>query len=145
MQFFGDKYGDSVRVRAGRRQGRLRSDGWSMELCGGHARPAHTGEIGLFRIVGENAIAAGVRRIEAVAGLASFERAKAEAELLKTLAAATNTPVADLAKRLEQIMEQSAALEKKLKVYRDEESSSSPTPSPPRRATAPASSTSSPG
>ncbi|MEN9537641.1 MAG: alanine--tRNA ligase, partial [Verrucomicrobiota bacterium] len=121
MQFFGDKYGDSVRVvQVGGKAASL--NGWSMELCAGtHVR--HTGEIGLFRIVGENAIAAGVRRIEAVAGLASYERAKSEAELLKALASSTNTPVADLAKRLEQIMEQSAALEKKLKVYRDKESS----------------------
>ena len=121
MQFFGDKYGDSVRVvQVGGKAASL--NGWSMELCAGtHVR--HTGEIGLFRIVGENAIAAGVRRIEAVAGLASYERAKSEAELLKSLAASTNTPIADLAKRLEQIMEQSAALEKKLKVYRDKESS----------------------
>ena len=121
MQFFGDKYGDSVRVvQVGGKAASL--NGWSMELCAGtHVR--HTGEIGLFRIVGENAIAAGVRRIEAVAGLASYERAKAEAELLKALASSTNTPIADLAKRLEQIMEQSSALEKKLKVYRDKESS----------------------
>ncbi len=121
MQFFGDKYGDSVRVvQVGGKAASL--NGWSMELCAGtHVR--HTGEIGLFRIVGENAIAAGVRRIEAVAGLASYERAKSEAELLKALASSTNTPITDLAKRLEQIMEQSSALEKKLKVYRDKESS----------------------
>ena len=100
MQFFGDKYGDSVRVvQVGGKAASL--DGWSMELCAG----TH------------------VRRIEAVAGLASYERAKSEAELLKSLAASTNTPIADLAKRLEQIMEQSAALEKKLKAYRDKESS----------------------
>ncbi|MEY3911419.1 MAG: alanine--tRNA ligase, partial [Verrucomicrobiota bacterium] len=106
MQFFGDKYGDSVRVvQVGGKAASL--NGWSMELCAGtHVR--HTGEIGLFRIVGENAIAAGVRRIEAVAGLASYERAKSEAELLKALASSTNTPIADLAKRLEQIMEQSS-------------------------------------
>ena len=67
MQFFGDKYGDVVRVvQIGGQAHKL--DGYSMELCGGtHTRA--TGEIGLFRIVGENAIAAGVRRIEAVAGL----------------------------------------------------------------------------
>jgi len=121
MQFFGDKYGEFVRVvQVGGTPTGL--DGWSMELCAGtHVR--RTGEIGLFRIVGENAIAAGVRRIEALAGLAGYERARADAELLKSLSAATNTPVVDLLKRLEQVMEQGAALEKKLKAYRDKESS----------------------
>ncbi len=121
MQFFGDKYGESVRVvQVGGKAGSL--DGWSMELCAGtHVR--RTGEIGLFRITGENAIAAGVRRIEALAGLAAYERARADAELLKSLAAATNTPVNDLLKRLEQVMEHSAALEKRLKSYRDREAS----------------------
>ena len=67
MQFFGDKYGDMVRVvQIGGQSGAL--NGYSMELCAGtHTRA--TGEIGLFRIVAEAAIAAGVRRIEAVAGL----------------------------------------------------------------------------
>ncbi len=66
MQFFGDKYGDNVRVvQIGGVEGSL--DGWSMELCGGtHVRK--TGEIGLFKIRKEEAIAAGVRRIEAVCG-----------------------------------------------------------------------------
>ena len=74
MQFFGDKYGDTVRVvQIGGHAGKL--DGYSMELCGGtHTRA--TGEIGLFRIVGENAIAAGVRRIEAVAGLEAYRKAE---------------------------------------------------------------------
>ncbi|MFM9148434.1 MAG: alanine--tRNA ligase, partial [Verrucomicrobiota bacterium] len=121
MQFFGDKYGDSVRVvQVGGKAGSL--DGWSMELCAGtHVR--RTGEIGLFRITGENAIAAGVRRIEALAGLSAYERARADGELLRSLAASTNTPVVDLLKRLEQIMEQSAALEKRLRAHRDREAS----------------------
>src|SRR5207302_4378597 len=67
LQFFGEKYGDTVRVvQIGGKPQAL--DGYSMELCGGtHTRA--TGEIGLFRIVGESAIPAGVRRIEAVARL----------------------------------------------------------------------------
>ncbi|MEI7963472.1 MAG: alanine--tRNA ligase, partial [Verrucomicrobiota bacterium] len=67
LQFFGDKYGDVVRVvQIGGEPGDL--NGYSMELCGGtHVRA--TGEIGLFRITSEAAVAAGVRRIEAVAGL----------------------------------------------------------------------------
>ncbi len=70
MQFFGDKYGESVRVvQIGGEPNRL--DGYSMELCGGtHVR--HTGEIGLFKIKSEGAIASGVRRIEAVCGDAAW-------------------------------------------------------------------------
>ena len=77
VQFFGEKYGDTVRVlQIGGAPHAL--DGYSMELCGGtHVRA--TGEIGPFRIVKEEAIAAGTRRIEAVAGDAAREWAKQEA------------------------------------------------------------------
>jgi alanyl-tRNA synthetase len=77
IQFFGEKYGASVRVLqiGGNPHG---LDGYSMELCGGtHVRS--TGEIGPFRIVKEEAIAAGIRRIEAVAGDAARSWAKHEA------------------------------------------------------------------
>ena len=119
MQFFGDKYGETVRVvQVGGQPSKL--NGWSMELCAGtHVRS--TGEIGLFRIIAESAIAAGVRRIEAVAGLAAYDRARSEAELLKSLAAANNIPVSDIAKRFVALNEQTTALEKKLKSYRDKE------------------------
>src|SRR6476620_3995069 len=77
IQFFGEKYGDTVRVlQIGGAPHAL--NGYSMELCGGtHVRS--TGEIGPFRIVREEAIAAGTRRIEAVAGNAAREWAKEEA------------------------------------------------------------------
>jgi alanyl-tRNA synthetase len=70
MQFFGDKYGENVRVvQIGGKRGEL--DGYSMELCGGtHVRG--TGEIGLFKIRSEGAIAAGIRRVEAVCGEAAW-------------------------------------------------------------------------
>jgi alanyl-tRNA synthetase len=76
MQFFGDKYGDLVRVvQIGGQPNEL--NGYSMELCGGtHVRA--TGDIGSFRIVREEAIAAGIRRIEAVAGDAALEWARTE-------------------------------------------------------------------
>ena len=121
MQFFGDKYGETVRVvQVGGKAHGL--NGWSMELCAGtHTRT--TGEIGLFRIVGESAIAAGVRRIEAVAGLAAYDRVRQESEILKSLAHAHNTPVAELAKKIDALSEQANAAEKKLKVYRDKEAS----------------------
>src|SRR5438309_1067501 len=78
QQFFGDKYGDMVRVvQISGEADRL--NGYSMELCGGtHVRA--TGEIESFRIVKEEAIAAGVRRIEAVSGAAARQWAKEEAE-----------------------------------------------------------------
>ena len=119
MQFFGDKYGDTVRVvQAGGTAGKL--DGYSMELCGGtHTRA--TGEIGLFRIVSEAAVAAGVRRIEAVAGDAAYRLARAEADLLKTLAAKAGVSTGEFARKFETLLETNAAQEKQLKVYRQKE------------------------
>src|SRR5204863_3422116 len=78
QQFFGDKYGETVRVvQIGGEPQQL--DGYSMELCGGtHGRA--TGDIGSFRIVRAEAIAAVIRRIEAVAGDAARDWAKHEAE-----------------------------------------------------------------
>jgi len=88
IQFFGEKYGDSVRVlQIGGSPHAL--NGYSMELCGGtHVRS--TGEIGPFRIVKEEAIAAGTRRIEAVAGAAArvwaMQEAARQQEKFETLA-----------------------------------------------------------
>ncbi|MES2657113.1 MAG: alanine--tRNA ligase [Verrucomicrobiota bacterium] len=78
MQFFGDKYGDLVRVvQIGGEPGSL--TGYSQELCGGtHVR--NTGEIGLFKIKSEGAIASGVRRIEAVCGEAAWNHLNEVAE-----------------------------------------------------------------
>jgi len=114
MQFFGDKYGETVRVvQIGGTAGKL--DGYSMELCGGtHARA--TGEIGLFRILGESAIAAGVRRIEAVAGLTAYEAMKHDRELIKTVAGRVNSPVHELEKKIESLLAQQKALEKEVQI-----------------------------
>jgi alanyl-tRNA synthetase len=112
MQFFGDKYGDMVRVvQIGGRVGEL--NGYSMELCGGtHTRA--TGEIGLFRIVGESAIAAGVRRIEGIAGLEAYKRANEELQLIKTLSGKVNSPVSELEKKIESLLAQQKEMEKQL-------------------------------
>ncbi len=114
MQFFGDKYGDTVRVvQIGGGAGEL--NGYSMELCGGtHTRA--TGEIGLFRIVGENAIAAGVRRIEAIAGLTAYDVMKLDRELIKNVASKVNSPVHELEKKIEALLEQQKKLEKEVKL-----------------------------
>ena len=122
IQFFGEKYGDTVRVlQIGGAPHAL--DGYSMELCGGtHVRS--TGEIGPFRIVREEAIAAGTRRIEAVAGDAARTWAKEEAarQQQKFEALARKKPdipalpafetKADTAEMLKQIDARSAHLEK---------------------------------
>jgi alanyl-tRNA synthetase len=112
-QLFGEKYGETVRVvQIGGKAGSL--NGWSMELCGGtHTRA--TGEIGLFRIVGESAIAAGTRRIEAIAGLEAYAKARQEAELIVTLAGKVNSPIGELEKKLENLIAQQKQLEKQLK------------------------------
>jgi alanyl-tRNA synthetase len=113
MQFFGEKYGDEVRVvQIGGHARRL--DGYSLELCGGtHTRA--TGEIGLFRILGESAIAAGVRRIEAVAGSQAYEVASQQLQLIKSIAGKINSPVHELEKKVEALLAHQKELEKQLK------------------------------
>ena len=93
MQFFGDKYGDQVRVvQIGGETQAL--NGYSMELCGGtHVR--NTGDIGLFKIRREEAIAAGTRRIEAVCGVAAEAYLAEQAEKEGEEKAAANAKLAD--------------------------------------------------
>ena len=119
MQFFGDKYGDKVRVvQIGGKSGAL--DGYSMELCGGtHVRGA--GEIGLFRITGEGAVAAGIRRIEAVAGDEARRAAESDRERLKSVATKLGSPLADLEKKLDAFIAQQKETEKALKSARQRE------------------------
>jgi alanyl-tRNA synthetase len=121
VQFFGEKYGDTVRVlQIGGERGKL--NGYSMELCGGtHTRA--TGEIGLFRIVGENAIAAGVRRIEAIAGLEAYRKATDDVALIKLLAGKVNSPVHELEKKIESLLEHQKAMEKQIKIAQQREAS----------------------
>jgi alanyl-tRNA synthetase len=103
MQFFGDKYGETVRV--------VDIGGYSKELCAGtHTRA--TGEIGLFRINAEAAIAAGVRRIEAQAGLNAYDLATADTQRLHALATKIGTPLPELEKRIEAMLAQQKELEK---------------------------------
>jgi len=123
MQFFGDKYGDTVRVvQIGGDAKKL--NGYSMELCGGtHTRA--TGEIGLFRIVSEAAVAAGVRRIEGVAGLEAYRKANDEVALIKNLAGKVNSPVHELDKKIESLLAHQKELEKQLKSAQQREAAGS--------------------
>lgn len=119
LQFFGEKYGDVVRVvQIGGSAGAL--DGYSMELCGGtHVR--HTGEIGLFRIVSEGAVAAGVRRIEAVAGLPAYAMHVEESARLKQVAAQLGTPLPDLERKIDALLQHQKDLERSLKSAQQKE------------------------
>jgi alanyl-tRNA synthetase len=116
LQFFGDKYGDVVRVvQIGGTPHQL--DGYSMELCGGtHVRA--TGEIGLFRILSEAAVAAGTRRIEAVAGLEARLSARNDSERLQGVASRLGAPLTEVEKKLEATLARQKELEKELSALR---------------------------
>ena len=116
LQFFGDKYGDVVRVvQIGGTAGSL--DGYSMELCGGtHVRA--TGEIGIFRIISEAAVAAGTRRIEAIAGLEAHDASRSDAERLQSFATRLGAPLAEVEKKLEATLIRQKELEKELEAFR---------------------------
>ena len=119
MQFFGDKYGDRVRVvQIGGQGGAM--NGYSMELCGGtHVRG--TGEIGLFRITSEGAVAAGIRRFEAVAGVEARRAAEVDRERLKMIAGKLGSPLADVEKKLDGLLAQQRETEKALRSARQRE------------------------
>jgi alanyl-tRNA synthetase len=121
MQFFGDKYGEWVRVvQVGGKPTTL--DGYSMELCGGtHTRA--TGEIGLFRILAESAIASGVRRIEAVAGLEAYQHATHQLQTLRSISSRVSTPLAELEKKIEAMLAQQKDLEKQLQTMQQKQAS----------------------
>jgi alanyl-tRNA synthetase len=112
MALFGEKYGDSVRVLTlGQALG---GDGaYSVELCGG-THVARTGDIAIFKIVSEQGIAAGVRRIEALTGEAARRWLLEQAAVAKGLADQFKVPVAEVAARVEALQTQSRRLEKEL-------------------------------
>ncbi|HEU0079447.1 MAG TPA: alanine--tRNA ligase, partial [Longimicrobiaceae bacterium] len=97
MALFSEKYGDVVRV--------VEIPGFSMELCGGtHVRT--TGQIGLFRIVSESGVAAGVRRIEAVTGPQAFERARRDEATVREAARLLRTREDNLLPRIQGLQEE---------------------------------------
>ncbi len=104
MMLFGEKYGDSVRVL---------DIGSSRELCGG-THVQRTGDIGLFKIVGESGVAAGVRRVEAVTGENALAYLQGLEASLHSVAATLRAPEAEVPARLGQVLEQVRALEKEV-------------------------------
>jgi len=112
MALFGEKYGDEVRVVA-MGEGEGQKPAYSIELCGG-THVGRTGDIGLFRITGEGAVSAGIRRIEAVAGEAAIAAIADESRLLAESAAVLKTPSAELPARITALQEQNRRLEKQI-------------------------------
>ncbi|MBS0663528.1 MAG: alanine--tRNA ligase [Verrucomicrobia bacterium] len=108
LAFFGDKYGKIVRV--------VDIGGFSRELCGG-THVATTGEIGLVKITAEMAIAAGTRRIEAVAGQAAYDFVAHEEAALKAVNTRLNAGPQDVAQKLDALITYQKELEKKLKAF----------------------------
>jgi len=111
MALFGEKYGEEVRVLSmGANEG---GEKYSVELCGGtHAR--RTGDIGLFKIVGEGAVSSGVRRIEALAGAAAEAYVRHQADLLAEAAATLKTRPEDLPARLAALVDGQRKIEREL-------------------------------
>ncbi|MEJ2203692.1 MAG: DHHA1 domain-containing protein [Gemmatimonadota bacterium] len=102
MALFGEKYADEVRV--------VRIPGVSMELCGG-THVGHTGEIGLFRLVSESGVAAGVRRVEALTGPGAFGYLKDREARLEEAAVLLKTQPENIRQRMEQLLVEKADLE----------------------------------
>jgi alanyl-tRNA synthetase len=114
MALFGEKYGEEVRVLSmGGDAAKEGGEKYSVELCGGtHAR--RTGDIGLFKIVGEGAVSSGVRRIEALAGAAAESYVRHQADLLNEAAATLKTRPEDLPARLATLVEGQRRIEREL-------------------------------
>ncbi|MCK9783102.1 MULTISPECIES: alanine--tRNA ligase [Enterobacterales] len=112
MALFGEKYDERVRV--------LTMGDFSTELCGGtHA--SRTGDIGLFRIVSESGTAAGIRRIEAITGIAAIESVHEQSDLISLVAQVLKSDGTNLVERIKTVQEKYRLLEKELQQLKDQQ------------------------
>tara|TARA_Y100001970_G_scaffold158998_1_gene194396 strand:+ start:13668 stop:16271 length:2604 start_codon:yes stop_codon:yes gene_type:complete len=117
IAFFGEKYGEKVRVLN-------IGDGFSIELCGGtHVKS--TGEIEIFKFTSESGISAGVRRVEAVTGKKALDLLREYEDSLKEISSNLNTPIENVVKRIQQIQLENKNLATEIKKLRKESISSS--------------------
>jgi alanyl-tRNA synthetase len=114
MALFGEKYGDEVRVVAmGRNQDGSTRPIYSLELCGG-THVGRTGDIGVIKVTGESGSAAGVRRLEALAGNAARAYLEQQDRRVQAAAQALKTSPADLVSRIEALLDERRKLEREL-------------------------------
>jgi alanyl-tRNA synthetase len=112
MALFGEKYGDNVRVV-------ITDPSYSVELCGG-THVGATGELGLFSMLSESAVAAGVRRVEAVCGQSAIDHIRSTAHTLQSLRDLLKNPK-DLTKAVEQLQQEQTVLRQKLEQFEQKE------------------------
>jgi alanyl-tRNA synthetase len=109
LAFFGDKYGEEVRV--------VEVPGFSKEFCGG-THVHHTGDIGLFLLTSEQGVSAGTRRVEALAGRAAVERAQADGSILEELEQAAKLDRRELVDEYARLRDQLKARERELQALK---------------------------
>lgn len=115
MALFGEKYGDEVRVVSMGKATRGEKAGktYSLELCGGtHVK--NTGEIGLIKLLGESAVASGVRRIEALTGMDALSYLEEQETRVRDIADALKVPPSEAVKRVHALVEERKRLEREL-------------------------------
>ncbi len=112
MALFGEKYGSTVRVV-------IMDPNYSIELCGG-THVGYTGELGMFKLIGESAVAAGVRRVEAVCGAAAEQYVNHKLSLLSAAQQQLKNPK-DLVKAIEKLQEEKATLEKAIEALENQQ------------------------
>jgi alanyl-tRNA synthetase len=106
LAFFGDKYGDIVRV--------VQAGEYSVELCGGTHVDA-TGQLGFVKLMGESSIAAGVRRVEALTGTAAVTAVQDDTVLLSSVSNLLKTPKTDVSERIERLLQEQRELEQQIR------------------------------
>jgi alanyl-tRNA synthetase len=113
LALFGEKYGEEVRVVSMGHEDGEEADYFSTELCGGtHVR--RTGDIGFFKITGESAVAAGVRRIEVLTGDAAYRHAAEQASALAEAAAALRTTADEVPGRITALLDERRRMEREI-------------------------------
>ena len=116
LAFFGDRYGDVVRVVTMAPAPHSMEDAFSVEVCGG-THVSATGQVGTLAVLGESSIGGGMRRIEAVTGRAAEELFVQQSDHLEAISQKLQTPVADLEARLDSFIQENEDLRKQLEGF----------------------------